>query len=472
MARERNVRGSVERLRDGANPVVQDVQQVVDFPPQFYRFPNPLEDPIGLRRRLAPAAQDGEQHQAESMLATAEARYRIGTHRFQNGTPRGEPFVIVDVQQSPDGAQQRVTRTECSRAVTEARPPAQFHEAVPRLGLCIDVFELGVRFAHEFVEPRFGAKGSEIVGETCTSIAHRIAQVAKHRLLRDSVQLERASRRQKRKVRLDGSLHLVPGAADQCPVANVVAILAPHLADEVEHRQHPLSFRPPQSPPELLEKHGGALRRSEHEHGVHLRQVDPFVEEIDGEDGSKLPSSQSRKRRSPYIPWRTAVERHCLVSEVGELAGHEVGMIDARAESKGPHPMRVRHVFLDGVADPQGPTVIAGEHVVQVARDISPALEAHRREVRRVVDAEVVKRAEQALVERIPQSRLECGATVEPLEHRLAVRTLGRGGEPEQELRSQALEQPAIARGGRMVKLVDDDHIEAVGLDVVDTVCQ
>ena len=102
----------------------------------------------------------------------------------------------------------------------------------------------------------------------------------------------------------------------------------------------------------------------------------------------------------------------------------------------------------------------------------SPALEAHRREVRRVVDAEVVERAEQALVERIPQSRFERDATVEPFEHRLSVRPFGRGGEPEQELRSQAPEQPVIARGRRMVKLVDDDHVEAVGRDDVDTACQ
>ena len=33
VARERNVRDSVEWLRDGANPIVQDVEQVVDFLP-------------------------------------------------------------------------------------------------------------------------------------------------------------------------------------------------------------------------------------------------------------------------------------------------------------------------------------------------------------------------------------------------------------------------------------------------------
>ena len=406
------------------------------------------------------------------MLAAAEARYRVGIIRFQDGTPRCEPFMIVNVQQSPDCAQERITRCECSCVVTETRPPAELHEAVPRLGIGIDVFELGARFAHEFSEPSFRADGSEIVGEACTGVTHRIAQVAKHRLLRDSVKLERASRRQKWEIRLDGSLHLVPRAAEQCPVANVVAILAPHLADEVEHRQHSLPFRPPQPPPELLEKHGGTLRRSEHEYGIDLRQVHTLIEEINGEDGSKFPTPQSRKRRAPFIPWRIAVECHSLVPEAVELAGHEVGVGDASAESKGSHPTWVRHVFLDGVADAQSPHMVAGEHVVQIAGYISPALKAHRGEVRSVVDAEVVERAEQALVERIPQSRFERDATVEPFEYRLAVRTLGRSGEPEQDLRCQALEKPVIARGRRMVKLVDDDYVKAVGLDVVDTLCQ
>ena len=72
-------------------------------------------------------------------------------------------------------------------------PPAGAapRSSVPDWGLGIDVFEFGTRFAQEFAEPRSGAKGLEIVGEACTGIAHRIAQVAKHRLLRDSVELER-----------------------------------------------------------------------------------------------------------------------------------------------------------------------------------------------------------------------------------------------------------------------------------------
>ena len=53
VARERNLRGLEKWLRDGADPVIQDVQQVIDFLPKLFRFSNPSEDLVGLRRRLA-----------------------------------------------------------------------------------------------------------------------------------------------------------------------------------------------------------------------------------------------------------------------------------------------------------------------------------------------------------------------------------------------------------------------------------
>ena len=38
--------------------------------------------------------------------------------------------MIVDVHESPDGAEERITRCERSRSVTEARPPTKFRDAV------------------------------------------------------------------------------------------------------------------------------------------------------------------------------------------------------------------------------------------------------------------------------------------------------------------------------------------------------
>ena len=197
----------------------------------------------------------------------------------------------------------------------------------------------------------------------------------------------------------------------QRPIAHVVAVLAPNLAHKVQDREDPLPVGPPQPSSQLLEEHRGALGRSKHEHGVDLRQVDTLVEKIDGEDGAKLSSAQSRERCTPIIARSAGIERHRRVAETGELARHEVGMTDARAKSQGPHLVRVRHEFLDSLVDSNGSKVIAGEHVVELARDISSALETYRGEIRCVIHPEIVKRTEQSLVECIPKPGLRgrCG---------------------------------------------------------------
>ena len=139
--------------------------------------------------------------------------------------------MIIHVQQSPDGAQERVGRNGRPSASIEARASAKLDEAVPRYGPCVDFFEIGARVADELYEPCLVTENAQIVGEACTGAAYRFAQVAEHRVLCDSVELERTSRRQEREVVLDGLLNLMARAAEQCPVADVVAVLAPHLPD-------------------------------------------------------------------------------------------------------------------------------------------------------------------------------------------------------------------------------------------------
>ena len=110
----------------------------------------------------------------------------------------------------------------------------------------------------------------------------------------------------------------------------------------------------------------------------------------------------------------------------------------------------------------------SGEHGVEGGRHIFPALESNRGEICRIVHPEVVERAEESVVEGIPEPRLVRDAVVEPYEHRLAVRTLGRGREPEEELRGEAREEALVARRCRMVELVHNDDVEGVGSDVLD----
>ena len=115
-----------------------------------------------------------------------------------------------------------------------------------------------------------------------------------------------------------------------------------------------------------------------------------------------------------------------------------MGVTDARAESQCPHLVRVRHEFLDSLANSKRPYVIPGEHVIELARDVSSALETYRRKIRCVIHSEIVKRAEQSLVKGIPKPGLRGDAAVEPFQHRLAIGALGRSCEPEKSFRLQA----------------------------------
>ena len=86
------------------------------------------------------------------------------------------------------------------------------------------------------------------------------------------------------------------------------------------------------------------------------------------------------------------------------------------------------------------------------------------------MDAEVVERREQALLERVPQPQLDRDAVAEPAQHVEAVGSFGGGGEAEQVLRAEVVEQRLVAGGGGVVELVDDDDVELFGVERGDVV--
>ena len=66
---------------------------------------------------------------------------------------------------------------------------------------------------------------------------------------------------------------------------------------------------------------------------------------------------------------------------------------------------------------------------------VAPSVERNRGELGTVVNAEVLKRNHQTLVERIPQPQLGGDATIEPGQDGFAVGTLRCCGQSEQDLR-------------------------------------
>lgn len=82
------------------------------------------------------------------------------------------------------------------------------------------------------------------------------------------------------------------------------------------------------------------------------------------------------------------------------------------------------------------------------------------------MDAVVGERDQPVLVDRVPQAQLGGDAAVEPLQDRQAVAALRRGGEPEELAWLHVLQEGPVRRGGRVVELVHDDHVEVTGLQV------
>ena len=80
--------------------------------------------------------------------------------------------------------------------------------------------------------------------------------------------------------------------------------------------------------------------------------------------------------------------------------------------------------------------------------------------------AEVVERAQQATLERFPEAQLDGNASIKPIKDALAVGAFRRGGQAQQDLRFQMIEQPAVGVCGCVVELVDDDDVEGVGRQI------
>src|SRR5579859_8010387 len=123
------------------------------------------------------------------------------------------------------------------------------------------------------------------------------------------------------------------------------------VADEIEHGQAGLSFRPPQSPTELLQKDGGRFSRTQKEHGVEFWDVHALVEQIDREDHIDVAIAEVAQSRYPLVGRRVAGDGNGADPSVVETASHPRGVSNAHTEPQGPHPFRVSHDPANGVED-------------------------------------------------------------------------------------------------------------------------
>ena len=141
---------------------------------------------------------------------------------------------------------------------------------------------------------------------------------------------------------------------------------------------------------------------------------------------------------------------------------HELGVLDRDAEAERAHPARVGDDAPNRLEQLGDARVVAGDDAVELLQRVSAALPAQAGEIGAVGDAEVLERDEEPLVDRLPEPELDGDAPAEELGHVLRVHPLRRRRQPEQLLRIEAVEQPAVARRRRVVELVDDDDVEVL----------
>ncbi len=99
-------------------------------------------------------------------------------------------------------------------------------------------------------------------------------------------------------------------------------------------------------------------------------------------------------------------------------------------------------------------------------------MKADAAQVRAVGNAEVVKRTKQALIERLPETHLRRDPVIEPVQDLPAICPLGRRGESDEHLRLQMPKQPPICVGLRVVELVDDNDVETLRIERIQSSVQ
>ena len=181
------------------------------------------------------------------------------------------------------------------------------------------------------------------------------------------------------------------------------------------------------------------------------------------------PSDRSRKAVDALVPAARRRQRDGRQPELGETPRHELRVADADAVTERPHRRRIGELAPQLLDDEVRPCVVGGEHVLQRScRRSLAAPPRHLTEVEPIVDAEVRERREIALVDRVPEPELGRDPAVEIAQHVQAVSPLRRGGQAEQLDGGEMIEQRLVRRGGRVMELVHDDHVEVARVDAPD----
>ena len=202
---------------------------------------------------------------------------------------------------------------------------------------------------------------------------------------------------------------------------------------------------------------------------VDCRDVDAFVEEVDGEEAWPARHCGGRAGLGPLVVGCLAPDGGCCDASLVESVGHESGVGDADAEaqcSHGPWVPDVPAKLLDDLANPH---VISRVDVRERSDVVSGAsTERHFPQVETIVDPVVGERHEVLLVDGVPDPELGGDASVEEVLDGEPVGSFRCGRQAEQFPRLESFEECPIGRRGGVVELVDHDDVEVARVDGVD----
>jgi len=242
------------------------------------------------------------------------------------------------------------------------------------------------------------------------------------------------------------------------------------VAHEVESGEYCLVLRPAEPAAKLLEEHRRRLGGTQEEDGVHVRQVDAFIEQVHREEDLQGAGLQSSQGSATLVLGGLAGDGLRGNPPLPEGGGHPVGMLDAHTEAEGAHRVDVGDLVLELPQDDPEPRIVGGVDRVQLGEIVSAPLPLDSTEVRVVGDPEVVERTQQFGLERVPQPQLDRCPVPEHRPDIEAVATFRGRGETQQLPRTNLREESPVAGGLRVVELVDDDDVEGGCGQLVDEV--
>src|SRR4051812_29928739 len=107
------------------------------------------------------------------------------------------------------------------------------------------------------------------------------------------------------------------------------------------------------------------------------------------------------------LRWVAAAESNAGEAGLSELLCHESGMVDGNAEAERPHSMRVEHDPLYCLDQLGNSGVVVAQQVAQFLNHIAAAPPRDVSQIGLIRDAEVLKRHQEPLIYRFPESELD-----------------------------------------------------------------